>query len=240
VRKIDEFVDERQKSWCIHCTRPLEGLDTNEDHVPSKSLLAKPRPRHLPIVTICRECNAGFSLDEQYAVTFLSCVLAGSTAPEKQSNASAARALTDSAALRARIEKSRTEYVTLCGETRILWKPELNRIERVALKNARGHAYFEYGEPMLEAPAHASALPLESMTVSEREDFEGLCDNGNLTAWPEVGSRMMTRVVTGEDMAGEWIVVQEGIYRYSVQQIDGLRVRSVLSEYLATEVRWEH
>jgi hypothetical protein len=240
MRKIEEFVDERQKSWCIHCARPLAGLHTSEDHVPSKSLLVKPRPQHLPIVTTCKECNTGFSLDEQYAVTFLSCVLAGSTDPEKQSNASAARALIDSTLLRARIERSRTEYVTLGGETRILWKPDMDRIERVVLKNARGHAYFEYGAPMLEAPAHVWVLPLESMTVTERQDFEGSSDEGSLALWPEVGSRMMTRCLTGQDMAGHWVVVQDGIYRYSVQQTGGLRVRSVLSEYLAAEVQWEH
>ena len=65
MHKIEEFVDERQKSWCIHCARPLAGLETNEDHVPSKGLLAKPRPHHLPIVIICKECNTSFSLDEQ-------------------------------------------------------------------------------------------------------------------------------------------------------------------------------
>src|SRR3546814_11180301 len=81
MQKIEQFVDERQMTWCIHCTRPLAGLETNEDHVPSKSLLAKPRPHHLPIVTICRECNTGFSLDEQYAVNFLSCFPARSPAP---------------------------------------------------------------------------------------------------------------------------------------------------------------
>lgn len=74
----------------------------------------------------------------------------------------------------------------------------------------------------------------------ERQDFEGLSDQGSLAAWPEVGSRMLTRLLTGEDTEGEWVIVQEGIYRYSVQQDGGLRVRSVLSEYLATEVQWEH
>jgi 3-hydroxyisobutyrate dehydrogenase-like beta-hydroxyacid dehydrogenase len=63
---------------------------------------------------------------------------------------------------------------------------------------------------------------------------------GSLASWPEVGSRMMTRVATGEDMVGQWVVVQEGVYAYSVQQNGGLRVRSVLFEYLATEVQWEH
>jgi hypothetical protein len=240
MEKIEEFVDQRQKSWCIHCARPLIGLETNEDHVPSKGLLAKPRPHHLPVVIICKQCNTSFSLDEQYVVTFLSCVLAGCTEPEKQRNASATRALTDSPALRARIERSRTEYVTLGGETRVLWKPDSERIERVVLKNARGHAYFEYGEPMLDAPAHVRAIPLESLTAMERQSFEGLSEEGGFAAWPEVGSRMLTRVLTGEDMAGEWVVVQEGTYRYSVHQEGGLRVRSVLSEYLATEVQWEH
>ena len=240
MRKIEEFTDERQKSWCIHCARPLAGLETNEDHVPTKSLLTKPRPHHLPVVTICRECNTGFSLDEQYSVALLSSVLAGSTDPEKQPNASAARSLTESPALRACIERSRTEYMTLGGETRILWKPDMHRIERVVLKNARGHAYFEYGEPMLDEPTYMWIFPLESMTATERRDFEGLSDRGYLALWPEVGSRMMTRLVTGEDMVGQWVVVQEEVYRYSVQQDGGLRVRSVLFEYLATEVQWEH
>ncbi len=82
MEKIEEFVDERQKSWCIHCTRSLAGIRTNEDHVPTKGFLLKPRPHNLPAVTICTECNTGFSLDEQYAVAFLSCVLAGSTNPD--------------------------------------------------------------------------------------------------------------------------------------------------------------
>ncbi len=240
MQKIEEFGDERQKSWCIHCARPLAGLETNVDHVPSKSLLTKPRPHHLPVVTICRDCNTGFSLNEQYAVTLLSSVLTGSTDPKKQPNASAARALTESPALRARIERSRTEYVTLGGETRILWKPDMHRIGQVVLKNARGHANFEYGEPMLDGSTHLWAVPLESMTATERQDFEGLSDERSLAPWPEVGSRMMTRVATGEDMGGPWVVLQEGVYRYSVQQDGGLRVRSVLFEYLATEVQWEH
>src|SRR3546814_6578097 len=83
-------------------------------------------------------------------------------------------------------------------------------------------------------------LPLESITPTERDVFEGLSEVGSLAPWPEVGSRMMTRLATREDMSGQWVVVQEVIYRYSVQQAGGLRVRSVLSEYLATEVQWEH
>lgn len=239
MQKIEEFADQRLKSWCIHCARPLVDLETNEDHVPSKSLLLKPRPHHLPVVTICRQCNTGFSLDEQYTVTFLSCVLAGSTEPEKQTNGSAARALTESPSLRALINRSKTEFRTVGGETRVLWKPDTERIERVILKNARGHAYFEFGEPLMETPAHVFVYPLVGMTATERREFEGQSETFGLAPWPEVGSRMMTRLLTGEDMAGPWVIVQDGIYRYAVLEDGGVRVRSVLSEYLATEVHWE-
>ena len=208
--------------------------------MPTKGLLRKPRPQHLPVVTICRECNNGFSRDEQYSVTFLSCVLSGSSDPQAQQSASAARALAESAALRAMIERSRTEYKTQAGYTRVVWNPDMDRIKRVILKNARGHAFFEYGEPMLELPAAIWACPLERLTDDERRDFEGLQEAGGVAVWPEVGSRMMTRILTGEDMIGDWVVVQDGIYRYSVQQTGGLRVRSVLSEYLATEVQWDY
>lgn len=238
MEEINEFVDDRQKSWCIHCAKPLSERDTNLDHVPTKSLLSKPRPHHLPVVTICRECNNGFSRDEQYAVTFLSCVLAGSTDPERQQNSSAARSLAASPHLRNMIEQAKTEYQTLGGETRIIWQPDWERIRRVVLKNARGHAYFEYGEPMLEAPIHVWAHPFEGMSNSERANFEAVGDDGGLSTWPEVGSRMMTRVITGQDMIRDWIIVQNGHYRYSVQQHSGLCVRSVWSEYLATEVVW--
>lgn len=238
MQQIEEFVDDRQKSWCIHCARSIAGLDTNDDHVPSKSLLSKPRPHHLPVVTICKECNTSFSRDEQYAVTFLSCVLSGSTAPEQQSNASAARALATSPALRALIERSRTEYTTVGGEARLLWKPDTERINRVVVKNARGHAYFEWGEPLLDAPAAVWAIPLESMSSEQRSEFEGGGDDAALAAWPEVGSRMMSRLVTDADMSGGWVIVQPGVYRYSVDDSGGLRVRTVLWEYLATEVLW--
>jgi hypothetical protein len=239
MQRTEEFVDDRQKSWCIHCARSLAGLDTNDDHVPSKSLLSKPRPHHLPVVTICKECNTNFSLDEQYAVTFLSCVLSGSSAPEQQSNASATRALTASPGLRAQIELSRTEYTTVGGEKRTLWKPDAERINRVVVKNARGHAYFECGEPMLDAPVHVWAIPLESMSSEQRSEFEGAGEDPGLAVWPEVGSRMMSRLVTGADMLDGWVIVQPHIYRYSVDESGGLRVRMVLWEYLATEVLWE-
>jgi hypothetical protein len=109
----------------------------------------------------------------------------------------------------------------------------------VVVKNARGHAFYEYCEPMLTEPERVSTAPLDAMSKAERESFENSEDDGMLAGWPEVGSRMMTRVMTGKDLYGGWIVVQDGVYRYRVDQCGTIRVRSVLFEYLATEVCWD-
>lgn len=233
--QIEEFVDERQKSWCIHCGEWIGTVHANRDHVPSKSLLLKPYPKNLPVVQVCKPCNEGFSLDEEYMTTFLSCVLTGSTDPDDQQNPRAARILKSSAKLRKRIEIAKTEYKTIGGETRTVWKPEAERINRVILKNARGHAFYEYGEPMLAEPDHVWSAPLESLRAEERTNFESIASGGLL---PEVGSRMMTRVFTGQDLSGDWVIVQDGAYRYGVVQQGVMLVRSVLFEYLATEAYW--
>lgn len=118
------------------------------------------------------------------------------------------------------------------------WLPEIERINKVVIKNARGHAFYEYGEPVRDEPSAVWALPLMLLTNEQRADFEDSNSGPSFAAWPEVGSRMMTRVVTGQDMVGSWIIVQEGVYRYAVEQQQRMLVKTVLYEYLATEVCW--
>jgi hypothetical protein len=233
--EIEEFVDERLKSWCVHCGKYISGLETNLDHVPSKALLLKPHPPHLPQIEVCKACNEGFSLDEEYLFVFLTCVLAGSTDPKQMSNSRAQRALKRNTKLRARIEKSQTKYQTEGGENRSVWKPEQIRIDRIVIKNARGHAYYELGEPMLSKPAHVWTAPLELLTTEQRADFERIDYGGG---WPELNSCLMTRLATGQDFVDGWVVVQNGVYRYAAIQQDLMLVRTVLFEYLATEVYW--
>ena len=232
---ISEFVDERQKDWCIHCGGSVGDLKVNRDHVPSKSLLRRPYPENLPVVQVCKSCNSGFSLDEEYLVAVLGCVLSGSSNPDRQGNPTAEGILRRSPRLKARIERGRTDSPTLFGDTRTVWTAELDRVNRVIVKNARGHAFFEYGEPMLREPAHVWSAPLECLTAQQRADFENIDMGGG---WPEVGSRAMTRVMTSQDLVGGWVLVQDGVYRYGVAQQGVTVVRTVLCEYLATEVYW--
>lgn len=157
-------------------------------------------------------------------------MLAGSADPEAQRNASVGRALARRPSLRARVDAA----ATTDENGTILWRPEWERVNRVILKNARGHAAYEIGEPMLDEPDYVRACPLMTLDSPARAAFEEM----GWEVWPEVGSRMMTRFLSGEDLDNGWVVVQEDIYRYGVMQDDGVVVRSVLREYLATETRW--
>ncbi len=236
MRDISDFSDKRLKDWCIHCGGSLASTGRTRDHVPTRKLLIPPLPPNLPVVPVCYACNQSFSKDEQYLIAFLSVVLTGSTDPSAQQNPNAARILTDNPALRAMIEASRTQNAKSEGVSRLIWSVDLPRVRNVVVKNARGHAMFEIGEPMIQEPGHVAIVPFVAMTPSQREQFENVPVS---SAWPEVGSRMMQRVLGGQDMEGPWVIVQADVYRYSVVQTGGVLVRTVMSEYLATEVRWE-
>ena len=236
MRHIEEFVDDRQKSWCIHCGNWLAGLRTNRDHVLSKSLLEKPYPAELPVTEICCECNNDFSRDEEYLIGLLGAVLSGSTDPALQVLSRSAGVLARNPKPRDRIDRARTSYTTRGGETRHVWKPEQERVDRILLKNARGHAFFEYGEPMLQPPARIWSAPLETLGDARRAAFE---DVSGGALWPEVGSRMMTRALTGHDLLDGWVAVQTGVYRYAVIREGLMLVRIVIREYLAAEVSWD-
>ena len=231
VRQFEDFSDERLKGVCAYCGTAAD----SRDHVPSKALLRKPYPPNLPVIWACYNCNNELSADEEYLRLFLHCVLAGATDPKLHADEDVARGLRRHAALRDRIERSRSEQLTLLDGPLQNWSPEMGRINRVVLKNAAGHAYYEFGEPEEGEVRFVGAAPLQAMPEGLREVFAA--SGPDVAGWPEVGCRMMTRLVTGTDVVDGWIVVQEGVYRYRVDRWEGgTRVRSVLHEYLGTAV----
>lgn len=234
---INDYSDQRNKALCIHCGHVLSSTLTNRDHVPTKTLLHAPLPKNLPVVEVCMNCNASFSLHEQYFVAFLSSVITGSVDPEMQKNPNARKILTKNEKLKLMLARTRCEYPSQNGETRILWEPDYERINHVLVKNARGHAYYELGEPILGPPTSVWSRPIEAFSDKEKENFENVRWS---QLWPEIGSRLMSRILEGHDLKNSWIIVQNDIYRYAILQIgSGILVRTVICEYLATEVIWE-
>ena len=236
MRYLDDYSDERFKGSCVHCGARVEGTKANNDHVPSKCLLQRPYPANLPVVMTCVRCNYSFSKDEEYVSVFLQCVLTGSTDPNDSRAPRVRKALRRSKKLKERIEHSRSD-VKSDDETRTVWEPEYERVNNVVLKNAQGHAFYELGERQATEPVHMWATPLCALTDTQRQGFEGTQTSG-LAGWPEVGSRAMQRVILGCDIRDGWVIVQHDVYRYQVTHGDGVLVRSVLTEYLATEVYW--
>ena len=220
---------------CIPCDDGSHNGRYSQDHIPTKALLNPPYPENLMGVGMCQECNSGFSEDEEYFAAFLASVVSGSTEPDPLQFPTTSRTLARNQLLRSRIDAARHVETTSSGGTVFIWAPELERIERVIVKNARGHLLFELGQTVELPPAHVNILPLDLLSPQELRQFEY---PEGLAGWPEVGSRLMLRLLeTGEMGEGGWIEVQCGVYRYAVDDIP--RVRMVFREYLAAEVIWE-
>lgn len=225
------FFDERLTGFCVYCG----ATPSTRDHVPSKVLLDEPYPSNLPVVLACEKCNNGFSKDEQYLACFVECVINGSTDQTLIKREKIQRNLCDNPALRSLIDSSKR--IDDKGNT--YWIPDINRIMNVIVKLARGHAVFECSEPQLDEPEYISLMPFAKMSDDQIELFNTPpVERG----WPEIGSRAFCQIVVADNqifnLRNGWLVVQEERYRYLVSYSEGMKVRIVLSEYLACEVGW--
>jgi hypothetical protein len=227
--QVPFYGDKRNLGFCVHCGGP----DETVDHVPSKVFLEEPYPENLMASPACRQCNNGFSADEEYLACLVECVVVGEVDLQRL-RPKVARILDRSPALLMKLQRARSE----AGGSPT-WAVESNRASKVVLKLARCHAAYELNEPQIEEPAFVTFKPLPLMADEERAAFEG--QDGQLALWPEVGSRAMQRLfVLGNDVFSEvWLVVQDGNYRYRVSQLPGMVVKMVIREYLACEVGWE-
>lgn len=254
VREIEDFSDSRLKGWCIHCGDTLDASDSNRDHVPTKALLTKAiRQRgaaydggaddefgYLPQVTVCRSCNSSFSADENYLLCVLHAVIAGSLYPDPSEHPEAATILRSNRHVVRSLKKGPDGKPLVFDDQRTFTLfPDINRVKNVIVKNARGHAYHDIAEPLLEAPKTVDFAPLELMSQEQRAAFETTGTDGELALWPEVGSRMTVHLLDGEAMVGGWVTVEPGRYRYSIDWSDGVTVKTVIWEYLATVTHWE-
>jgi hypothetical protein len=253
MREIEDFSDDRFKSWCIHCGAWIAEVESNRDHVPTKSLLTKDMRKlganydkgaggefdYLPQVTVCRACNAGFAADENYLLCVLHAVKAGSLYPDPNKYPEAATILrSNRQVVRSLMADPDGQLFLFKSLKPFTVYPDTQKVRRIILKNARGHAYHELGEPLLEEPDEVTFLPIERMTAEKRQVFEAVSGGAGFSGWPEVGSRMMVNLFDDKVMVGGWITVESGRYRYSVDWHDGITVKTVIWDYLATETHW--
>jgi hypothetical protein len=231
VQQIPDYSDDRLKGRCIHCGGPNE----TRDHIPSKVLLDEPFPASLAASPSCLECNNSLSADEEYLACVLECVIAGDVNPKGIERSKIAHILARSPKLQERIRQGRQE-----GDGQTVWNIDQERVRRVLLKLARGHAAYELSEPQTDEPEFFWWKPLQTMTMAERHAFE-VGPTESLEPWPEVGSRYMQRICSDGKDFGEngWLIVQPLRYRFKLSLSRGLRIQIIIREYLACEVSWD-
>ncbi|WP_148639428.1 hypothetical protein [Aquimarina longa] len=149
-------------------------------------------------------------------------------------------------ALRQRIENSRRKI-----DGQIVFEPEIERVNNVMLKLARGHASYELSQPCRSDPDHFWCGPLLTLPKEDQETFNSVHFQQN---FGEVGSRNMQRllvtqmIVKSEDgkeknismVINDWIDVQDDLYRFiAIDDMGMLIIRIVIAEYFACEVAWE-
>ncbi len=217
--------DERLVGICAYCG----GVPSTRDHVPSRVLLDEPFPPNLPVVEACEPCNASFSSSELYVASLIECVLAGSADPRTFGRPKIAERLAQEPSLASMLEASYRPGEFPC------WQPDQRRLDQVILKLAQGHAAWELTLPAMDEPESLRCFPIVLMSASQLAAFE-MPPSAPLL--PELGSRAFYDVLKSKPGFG-WRVVQEGRYRYCVDQDEGVGVRIVLSEYLACMVTWQ-
>lgn len=226
MKQVWTFSDDRLDVWCFFCS---SSYGITRDHVPPKALLDTPYPENLPVVASCASCNASASVDEQYVAALLEVAVCGTTDPAGLERAKIRRTIERSPALASRLEQS----FSATDEETISITPEFDRVHRVLEKMARGIWRFETSEPTGLMSAEVLCQPVEMVEPDELDAFMTLEPPQIL---PEVGSRMMQRVLLADrsGIANEWQHVQPGRFSYGVQA--GGTVRMVLRDYLLAEV----
>lgn len=222
MRQIQDFSDERLRGFCAYCGEPPE----TRDHVPPRVFLDKPYPANLPVVSACKDCNQDIAIDEEYIACLLECVISGSTSYKDIEREKVANILKRKPILAARLDESSQALL----DNRTWFHIESDRIQRVVLKLAKGHAAYEWGIPRLEKPRSIFFSPFVQMDERQMDIFELIPP---VQLLPEVGSRGLQRLV--EDGPG-WIIAQRQRYRYLTA--NSTIVRFVIREYLACEVAW--
>ncbi|AWV17644.1 hypothetical protein A3862_20840 [Methylobacterium sp. XJLW] len=253
MREIEDFTDDRLKAWCIHCGAPVADVPNNRDHVPTKSLLTKElRKRgadydrgvgdemdYLPQVTVCRTCNSGFSPDENYLLCVLHAVMAGSLYPDPKTHPEAASILRSNRNVVRALKQAQDGQSSLFDDHEpFALFPDADKVRRVIVKNARGHAYHDMGEPLRDEPDDVAFVPLIRLSAEQREAFEKAGTASHLVGWPEVGSRLTVHLLAEGPMVDGWITVEPGRYRYAIAWAEAVTVKTVIWEYLATETCW--
>ena len=142
------------KKTCVYCGSRKK---VTKDHIPPKSLFAKPRPKNLITVPCCRKCNNSASKDDEYFVTTIVLRRDAGEHPE-------AKRVSDRVWRSLRKPEAKGLNKLLLGDVEGLfylnkqgfyeptagYNVDLQRLDRVASRIVKGLFWSEYGERLPE------------------------------------------------------------------------------------------
>lgn len=218
---------------CIYCGKPA----TTREHTPSKTFLLEPYPENLPTIPACFECNNGYSEDEKYVSCFLDVLKSQAYLDYTQQDQTNNRLLKDGTLQKTLQEQIQTK------DGKVYFQLDEQRVCRILLKLARGHAGFELDYVNFDDTEidiwYGFAFDMSEDGI---EEFNSI---PTYQLYPEVGSRgmyLIQNLNTGDVQTfARWIEVQDGQYRYQVSYNDngGIVVKIVIFEFLYCEVNFE-
>lgn len=197
------------------------------DHVPPRVFLDDPFPTNLAVVPCCRRCNEATSADEEYLACLLEVAACGTSDVGGLERISIGRTLAARPPLLARLAAA-------LDPSEASVDVEHDRVRRVVEKVGRGLWTFETAAGSDEATTRSAYAPIGECDASMIEAFEALAP---LDLLPEVGSRLMLRVIEEWGLQNLWQVVQPRRFAYAIEAGSAEPcVKMVFRDYLACVV----
>ena len=238
MKFVPDFSHSGLKAWCIFCRTALSNQNASKEHVPSKVFLQKPYPENLGVIYTCSSCNNRFSLDEEYSAVVVSVMKSGNCDPKRQAISTASKIMERKSKLTSSLRSGFVQHYAPSGKVYTKFSFNKDRLDNVIQKNARTIALYEVGEGYLSDNATVTWWTANQIGKEERIEFEFIDDPDS---FPEVGCRMLFRLIEAKDMVNGWVAVQPDIFRYALSwSSEFLKIRMVFSEFLFAEVRFAY
>lgn len=232
----------RGMHYCIYCG----SIADTREHVPSKTFLKKPLPSDLPVLPACKKCNNGFSSDELYAKTYIECLKAVFI----NSNLDYLQVAPSD---RKEIREAKLSIKKAFDQKELVFD---DRVGRVLLKLAIGHAVYELSEGYYSLawagnPLYTKYIIRSTVSEAEWNSLE-YAEAMNEKILPVIGSRVFRNLfvfqlpLKNSEGNGDlnlnllmmdWTDIQEGEYRYVAYfDNDKLVVKMIIMDFLYGEV----
>ena len=221
-------IDDPGQGRCFHCEGRFSPDAMIAMRTPAEGIASDARRRSIVRVSMCRSCAMRISGDDAYLSMFIKQGIA--KVPELGRDW-----IHDGQVDVFTHEEQLLVSATFDGMPRFISNPQYERILAVIVKNARAHVLAELGRVM---PGWPDAMLVKTLPNASLAWINSFLEIDHTQTWPQAGSRLMVRMFTGENMQSGWIVVAPDSYAYTVFENGGVTVRSIIKEYLLTEISW--